>query len=144
MALYLDTSCLLKVFFPEPETTTTVALIARESHVVISSLARLEALVHIHGRVAAKMLSAAAARRLIERFDQILQEEPYELVPCPPSIIEIAETQVRPAVKSAYCRTLDRLHLAAVQALGVHRLLTNDETQARAARGLGFETTLPR
>ena len=144
MALYLDTSCLLKVFFPEPETATTVALIAQESHVVISSLACLEALVHIHGRVAAKMLSAAAARRLIERFDQILQAEPYELVPCPPSIIEIAETQVRPAVKSAYCRTLDRLHLAAMQALGVHRLLTNDETQARAARGLGFETTLPR
>ena len=144
MALYLDTSCLLKVFFPEPETATTVALIAQESHVVISSLACLEALVHIHGRVAAKMLSAAAARRLIERFDQILQAEPYELVPCPPSIIEIAETQVRPAVKSAYCRTLDRLHLAAMQALGVHRLLTNDETQAQAARGLGFEITLPR
>ena len=144
MALYLDTSCLLKVFFPEPETAATVALIAQESHVVISSLARLEALVHIHGRVAAKMISAPAARRLIQRFDQVLQAEPYELVPCPPGIIEVAETQVRPAVKSTYCRTLDRLHLATMQALGVHRLLTNDETQARAARGLGFEITLPR
>jgi predicted nucleic acid-binding protein len=144
MALYLDTSCLLKVFFPEPETAATVALVARESHVVISSLARLESLVHIHGRVAAKLLSAPAARRLIQRFDQVMQAEPYELVPCPPGIIEIAETQVRPAVKSTYCRTLDRLHLATMQALGVHRLLTNDETQARAARGLGFEITLPR
>jgi predicted nucleic acid-binding protein len=144
MALYLDTSCLLKVFFPEPETAATVALIARESHVVVSSLARLEALVHIHGRVAAKLLSAPAARRLIQRFDRVLQAEPYELVPWPPGIIEVAETQVRPAVKSTYCRTLDRLHLATMQALGVHRLLTNDETQARAARGLGFEITLPR
>ncbi len=141
MALYLDTSCLLKVFFPEPETAATIA---QESHVVISSLARLEALVHIHGRVAAKMLSAATARRLVERFDQVLQAEPYELAPCPPGIIETAETQVRSVVKSAYCRTLDRLHLATMQALGVHRLLTNDETQARAARGLGFEITLPR
>ena len=144
MALYLDTSCLLKVFFPEPETAATVALIAQESHVIVSSLARLEALVHIHGRVAARMLSGPAARRLIARSDQVLQAEPYELVPCPPGIIEIAETQVRPVVKSAYCRTLDRLHLATMQALGVHRLLTNDETQARAARGLGFEITLPR
>jgi len=143
MALYLDTSSLLKIFFPEPETAATVAMIAQESHVVVSSLARLEALVHIHGRVAAKMLSTAAARRLIARIDQVLQEEPYELVPCPPGIIEIAETQVRPVVKSAYCRTLDRLHLAAMQALGVHRLLTNDVPQARAARGLGFETMLP-
>jgi len=144
MALYLDTSCLLKVFFPEPETAATVALIAQESHVVVSSLARLEALVHIHGRVAAKMLSAPAARRLVQRIDRVVQAEPYEPVPCPPGIIEVAETQVRPAVKSAYCRTLDRLHLATMQALGVHRLLTNDETQARAARGLGFEITLPR
>ena len=144
MALYLDTSCLLKVFFSEPETAATLALIARESHVIISSLARLEALVHIHGRVAAKMLSGVAARRLVRRFDQVLQTEPYELVPCPPGIIEIAETQVRSVVKSAYCRTLDRLHLAAMQVLGVHRLLTNDDTQARAARGLGFETVQPR
>lgn len=144
MALYLDTSCLLKVFFSEPETAATVKLIAQESHVIVSSLARLEAAVHIHGRVAAKMLSAAGARQLIQRLDQVLQTEPYYLVPCPPGIIEIAETQVRPVVKAAYCRTLDRLHLASMQALGVHRLLTNDETQARAARALGFETTVPR
>ncbi len=144
MALYLDTSCLLKAFFPEPETATTVALIAREPHVIVSSLTRLEALVHIQGRVAAKMLSATAARRLIERVDQVLQEEPYELVPCPPGIVEIAETQVRAMVKSAYCRTLDRLHLATMQVLAVHRLLTNDDAQARAARGLGFEIVQPR
>jgi hypothetical protein len=56
----------------------------------------------------------------------------------------MAETQMRPAVKSTYCRTLDRLHLAAMQVLEVHRLLTNDDTQARAARGLGFEITRPR
>jgi len=56
MALDLDTSCLLKVF-PEPETAVTMALIARESHAVVSSLARLEALVHIHGRVAASVVS---------------------------------------------------------------------------------------
>jgi len=113
-------------------------------HVLVSSLARLEALVHVHGRVAAKMLAATAARRLIERLDQVLQEEPYELVPCPPGIIEIAETQVRALVKSAHCRTLDRLHLATMQVLGVHRLLTNDDAQARASRGLGFEALQPR
>jgi predicted nucleic acid-binding protein len=144
VAIYLDTSCLLKAFFPEPETAATLALIARETEVVVSSLARLEALVHIHGRVAAKMLSAAAARRLIARLDQVLQEEPYELMSCPPGIIEIAENQVRAVAKSMYCRTLDRLHLATMQVLAVQRLLTNDDAQARAARGLGFETVRPR
>lgn len=144
MPVYLDTSCLLKVFFPEPETLRAMELIARESHVIVSSLARLEALVQVHGRVAAKMLSAAAAQRLIRRLDQVIRTEPYELVPCPAGIFEIAETHVRPAVRSAYCRTLDRLHLAMMQALGLHRLFTNDEMQARAARALGFDVALPR
>jgi predicted nucleic acid-binding protein len=143
VALYLDTSCLLKAFFPEPETAATVALIARKPH-VISSLARLAAVVHIYGRMAARMLSATAARRLTECVDWELQEEPHELVPCPPGIIEIAETQVRALVKSAHCRTLDRLHLATMQVLGVHRLLTNGDTQACAARGLGIKTVRPR
>jgi predicted nucleic acid-binding protein len=39
---------------------------------------------------------------------------------------------------------LDRLHLAAMQALDVRRLLTNDEIQARAAAALGFEILRPR
>jgi predicted nucleic acid-binding protein len=38
----------------------------------------------------------------------------------------------------------DRLHLAIIESLGLRRLLTNDDGQARAARGLGFEVTLPR
>ena len=43
-----------------------------------------------------------------------------------------------------HCRTLDRLHLAAMEALGLRRLLTNDEIQGRAAKARGFEVLLPR
>ena len=57
MALYLDTSCLLKVFFPEPETDRTLALIAAEPQVLVSSLARLECLSQIHARAAGGLLS---------------------------------------------------------------------------------------
>ncbi len=109
--LYVDTSCLLKVFFPEPE-ARVFELIAQEPRVIVSSLARLEALTHIHARVAGQLLSAGAAKRLVERFDQILQAEPYEIVLCPPGTIEVAAAQVRPLLKSSYCRALDRLHLA--------------------------------
>lgn len=144
MALYLDTSCLLKVFFPEAETSRTLESIASESRVVVSSLARLEALVHIHARVAARLLSAALARRLVQRIDVVLRTDPYDLVICPARIIEVAEVQIRPMVRSAHCRTLDRLHLATMETLGLRRLLTNDDVQARAARALDFDVTLPR
>ena len=46
MSLYLDTSCLLKMLFPEPETRRVMQLVAVEEHVVISTLARLETLVN--------------------------------------------------------------------------------------------------
>ncbi len=144
MALYLDTSCILKVFFPEPETAKTLAVISAESRVVVSSLARLEMLSQIHGRVAGGLLSASRARRLLKRVEAVLKMAPYEPARCPADLIEIAEAQMQPILKSVYCRTLDRLHLAAMEALGVRRLLTNDDTQAAAARALGLQVLLPR
>jgi hypothetical protein len=51
---------------------------------------------------------------------------------------------VRSLPKDRYCPTLDRLHLAVMQALGFRRLLTNDDAQARAGRALGFSVSLPR
>ena len=144
MALYLDTSCLLKLFFPEPETPRTITLIAAEPRVLVSSLARLEALSQLHARVVGGLLSAARARRLRERMAAMLGLAPYEPVRCPGDIIDLAESQVDVSAKTGYCRTLDRLHLATMQAFGVQRLLTNDDTQAAAARALGLDVVLPR
>jgi predicted nucleic acid-binding protein len=144
MALYLDTSCLLKVFFPEPETDRTLALIAAEPRVLVSSLARLEALSQIHARAAGGMLSPARATRLRQRVEAVIELAPYERVRCPADIIDIAADQITVAVKGVYCRTLDRLHLATMQALDVHRLLTNDAVQAAAARSLGLDVVVPK
>jgi predicted nucleic acid-binding protein len=144
MALYLDTSCLLKVFFPEPETDRTLALIAAEGRVLVSSLARLEALSQIHARAAGGRLSPARAARLRRRVDAVIQLAPYEQIRCPADIIDIAAEQITVAARGAYCRTLDRLHLATMEALGVHRLLTNDDMQAAVARSLGLDVVLPR
>ena len=63
MSLYLDTSCLLKLFFDEPETERTMELVAREERVVVSSLARLEAVIQIQARTTDRMLSSSAGAR---------------------------------------------------------------------------------
>ena len=42
-----------------------------------------------------------------------------------------------------HCRTLDRLHLAAMTEPDVARLMTHDVAQARAARALVFEVVIP-
>ena len=144
MSLYLDTSCLLKVFFDERETGRTIELISAESEVVVSSLARLEALVQVQARVAGRMLTAAAGARLSERIETVLRDEPYSLVAMPGAACEAAERQIRSFGRTVHCRTLDRLHLGIMEVLGVRRLLTNDETQARAARALRFSVRMPR
>ncbi len=144
MSLYLDTSCLLKVFFPEPETDRTLALIAAESRVLVSSLARLESRSQIHARTAGGLLSPARAGRLWKRFETVIALAPYEQLRCPADVIDIAAEQINLAARNAYCRTIDRMHLATMQVLGVSRLLTNDDAQAAAARVLGFDVVLPR
>ena len=41
--IYIDTSCLIKVLLPEPDSPEVQALVAAEDAVIISSLAELEA-----------------------------------------------------------------------------------------------------
>jgi predicted nucleic acid-binding protein len=142
--VYLDTSSFLKLFFSEPESARVAALIAAERRVVVSSLVRLETLVHIRGRRAGGLLSKRATADIIVRIDDALDSEPYEVVTFPTGALDAAEARVREASGSVHCRTLDRLHLAAMEVLGIRRLLTNDDTQAAAARALDLEVVLPR
>lgn len=44
--------------------------------------------------------------------------------------------------KAAYCRSLDRLHLAAMEELKLTRLMTLDRMQAEAPESLGDEILL--
>jgi predicted nucleic acid-binding protein len=144
MSLYLDTSCLLKLLFAEPESAKTSLVLAAEPRVLVSSLARLEALVQIQGRAAGGLLTSRSAVSLARLLDQTLASAPFDLVTTPTGTDGVAASQIFPLSRSVHCRTLDRLHLAAMQALGVRRLLTNDDAQARAASALGFEVLRPR
>ena len=143
MGLYLDTSCLLKLVFPERESARVAALVAVEEKVVVSTLAHLELRVQIQGRVAGGNLTARAAMRLMAFVDETLRQSPYEIAETPSNVYSIAVGQIFPLGRSVHCRTLDRLHLATMEALGLRRLLTGDETQARAARARGFEVLRP-
>lgn len=144
MTLYADTSCLLKLLRDEPETTRVEAVVAGEATVVISDLARLEAHVQIRGRRAAGLLTKRGADALVEQLERLLVTAPFELRACSPTVIEDARLQVARARRGVHCRTLGRLHLAAMAGMGVDRLFTNDDVQAGAARALGIRVVLPR
>jgi predicted nucleic acid-binding protein len=136
--LYIDTSSLLKLLWEEPESEWTRQRIAAEQKVILSSLAELETDVQLAGACLAGRYSRAklnAYRRALMAFPQI---DPFDRADLSSTLFHVALRQHK-LVGQPHCGTLDRLHLAAMELLGISRLLTHDNRQAQAARGLGFE-----
>ncbi|MGA8659474.1 MAG: type II toxin-antitoxin system VapC family toxin [Chthoniobacterales bacterium] len=136
--LYIDTSSLLKLLWLEAESEWTRQRIAAEQKVVLSSLAELEANVQLAGACLAGRYSRAklnAYRRALNAFSEI---DPFERADLSAQLFQVALRQQR-KVDQPHCGTLDRLHLATMESLGISRLLTHDHRQAQAARALGFE-----
>jgi hypothetical protein len=135
-------SVLLKLFFAEPESVRKSEIVSDEPDITVSSLTRLETLIQIQRREAIGMLTSAKAGRRRQRLERLVTLSPFKLQTCPSALIPEAERQVLSV--TTYWPTLDRLHLAAMQLFHLRRLLTNDDTQAKAAHELGFEVILPR
>lgn len=144
MAAYLDTSCVLKLLWHEPETARTVELIQAEDRAVVSDLTWLETKVRIQARHAAGALTGVGARRLLRQAETLLDTPPFERRSSSTRLVAAAAEQVDVGARRTHCRTLDRLHLAAMETMGLTRLLTNDDAQARAARALRLTVILPR
>src|SRR5205809_19688 len=100
-----------------------------------------------HARWQAKV-SGRRTVRWVEEFlipDRQAREvgatDPFRFRSLPGSVFETALRQHAGGSRT-HCRTLDRLHLAAMTELDVARLMTHDVVQARAARALGFEVVM--
>ena len=140
-ALYLDTSCLLKLFLREPESARVAELLDSEDSVVLSELGILEAETQLRARLLGGLLTKARYSRLGAELQRTLTLEPFSCVPFPQDGFERARSLA--ARTRVHSRTLDLLHLAAMEALGVTRLLTNDSAQAAVANALGFQVVSP-
>ncbi len=140
-AIYIDTSCWLKLFFPEPESAAVAELIGKESAVVVSSLVQVEAEQQVASRKAGGVFTAARRRKVQQAMGDLLGMDPFQAQALGGVLWSLASEQIAQAKEP--CRTLDRLHLASMAELGVKRLLTNDRRQAAAAREIGFEVLVP-
>ena len=139
---YLDSSALLKLFWREPESSAIVQAVGREPIVVISSLTQLETLSQLKAAHLAGEYSLAVWRRLELQFSALRNQAPFEFRDLPASLFASALRQHRNSAR-VHCRTLDRLHLAAMEELALSRLMTHDQAQATAALALGFAVTMP-
>ena len=140
--VYIDTSSLLKILLPEPESAAVQAAVAAEDLVVLCVLAELEAEVQLRAARLGGSVTRSQYRRLTERLRVLKQREPFAVRPLPGSVFQTALRQHHERERP-HVRTLDRLHLAAMEELGVRRLMTHDMPQAEAARAVGYAVLSP-
>jgi predicted nucleic acid-binding protein len=138
---YIDSSSLLKLLWEEPESEAVRAVVAEERTVVVSVLAELETLVQLRARWRAGSTTSTRHRAYVRQLESLRHQEPFAFADLSGGVFRLALAQH--AGSREHCRTLDRLHLAAMQELGLRRLLTNDVKQARAGRAMGFQVVVP-
>jgi uncharacterized protein len=127
--LYLDSSALVKLVVPEPETEPLTAEIARWDRHVSSALVRTEVV-----RACARVSSAA--RRVAERVVASL-----DLLAIDDAILAAAAR-----LKPLELRTLDAVHLASAQVLGeaLGAVVAYDARLIEGARAARLTTVSPR
>jgi predicted nucleic acid-binding protein len=140
--IYIDSSCLLKVFRFEPDSSAVLEAVTREEAVAVSVLTELEVLVQLKADYLAGNQTRPRWRQLEAQLAVLRNESPYEFLSLPAAVFQAALRQHRNAGE-AHCRSLDRLHLAAMEELKIARLMTHDNRQAKAAIAAGFEVIRP-
>jgi predicted nucleic acid-binding protein len=140
--IYIDTSCLLKLFRAEQSSAQIRAVVAAETEVIVSVLVELETLVQLKALWAGGDLTRTQWRKLEAELARLRNQPPFEFRFLPAAVFQTALRQHRNS-RDKYCRSLDRLHLAAMEELRVSRLMTHDEGQAKAAIEAGFNVVRP-
>jgi predicted nucleic acid-binding protein len=140
--IYLDTSCLLKLLREELESADVRRRVEAEKEVVVSSLAELEAEVQLKAAALGGEIRTSQLRHYQARLMAMRNFDPFHFRHLPAAVFSTALRQHRHP-QSVYCRTLDRLHLAAMEELDLTQLITLDEAQAKVALALGYKVTRP-
>jgi len=140
--IYLDSSCLLKLLLTEPESEVVRQAVAREGDVVVSALTELETAVQLRAGRLGVAFGERRYRAYLGQLEKFRELDPFRFLSLPGAVFQTALRQHQTG-RQPHCRSLDRLHLAAMEELGLHRLMTNDAAQANRARGLGFEVLRP-
>jgi predicted nucleic acid-binding protein len=135
--IYIDSSCLLKTLWEEPESQAVREAIAGETHVLVSALAELETEVQLRAKWLGGDVTKARYSAYRARLASFREMVPFEFRSLSGTVFQKAILQHLSG--KVHCRSLDRLHLAAMEELGVDRLLTNDAKQAAVARQLGYK-----
>jgi predicted nucleic acid-binding protein len=139
--IYIDTSSLLKLVITDGHSLAVEEVIAGESVVMVSSLTALEAEVQLRALSRSGKIRLKQVNQARKDLADILGSLPFVSRPLKGTVF--ANALLQHMESAIHCRSLDRLHLAAMVELGVSRLMTHDGRQAEGAMELGYEVLMP-
>jgi predicted nucleic acid-binding protein len=138
---YWDTSCLVKLYAPEPDSVSFKAHIVSGVTVVTSEIARLELWATLRRKEAAGDLYTGGARRALKAFDADVAAGLIVIDVIDPQVVakfeEVVE-QFHGSVPSLPLRTLDAIHLSTAVVSGESEVVATDHRLREAAFRLKF------
>ena len=140
---YRDTSALVKLYAPEPDSPYFLNLIAQAQHPLLSSdIARAEVLCTLYRKESAGDLVGGAAATLFARFLSDVKAGRIVLVPNGSDVTAAMESVVKQAYSQAQpipIRSLDALHIASALAGRATTVVATDTRLRDVAVLVGLE-----
>jgi predicted nucleic acid-binding protein len=146
-AVYWDTSALLKLYAPEPDSSEYLRLLLQQPEdLAISFLHRVELCFALSGKESRGEIAAGSALRLFQLFEQHLGTGRYFVIPWGEDVATEARHLLDASLSAtppAMLRSLDGLHLGALRAAKIHSVVTADVRMRDAARSAGIGVIEP-
>ena len=141
--IYLDTGCLLKLYYPEPE-SVAVARLVHGRVLAFASLHELELTNALQLKAFRKEARPAQVRATLGMIEADVRAGVLHRVDLDWAVVHRDATVLALAHSARIgCRSLDILHCAAAKSLGAAPFVTTDVRQRRMATAAGLACVSP-
>jgi len=136
--IYLDTGCLVKLYYPEPESARVAALVSGQP-IVYLALHELE----LRNALELKLFRKEGRPAQVRAVQALVAEDSragtlHRPVLSWDDVLEEATTFAVAYTRKLGCRSLDVLHCAAARLLSATAFVTTDDRQRRLAATIGL------
>ena len=146
-AIYWDTSALIKLYAPEPDSSDYLRLLIQQPEdLAICFLHRVELYFALCGKESRGEISRGSAKRLFQLFEQHVSAGRYYVIPWGEDVASESRQLLDGSLNATppvMLRSLDGLHLGALRAAKIQSVVTADLKMRDAARVAGIGVIEP-
>jgi len=142
LSVYLDTSVLVSIYYPESITTKVRKFLTDKKGLSTSLFSIVEFSSAINRKILMNELSKQNGLKIINRFQSDIEEGYYKVYSFSPDDLTGANNFIIDNLGRVSLRTVDALHIAIALRKKCDLFVTADRTQAKSSKKLGLETKL--